>query len=183
MRTFRSLLCTAALAWLAACGPGTGGTGNGETNTFYLEVFGASASNVCTSPLGSTLPCADTTAGEAPASAPSTGTVVAHFTDRASEGATDLTITGNSAHLEAPCLGLRFDGDWGVAAAGDARFFGSYATAAAPTPVAATLAVDAVPGPGGALRVTLRQADGAVVLGPRVLSRVPTPAVEPAVCR
>ena len=171
MRPLRSLLCTAWLAcWLAACGPGTGGTGSGETSSLYLEVFGASASNVCTSPLGSTLSCADTPAGvEPPASAPGTGTAVAHFTDRASGGATDLAITGNSAHLEAPCLGLRFDGDWGVAATGEARFFGSYGTAAAPPPVAATLAVDTVPGQGGALRVTLRQADGTVVFGPVAL--------------
>ena len=184
MRTLGRLLCTAWLAWLAACGPGTGGTGTGETGSLYLGTFGASASSVCTSTFGSTLSCAGTPAGvDAPASAASAGSLVAHFSDRMAGGATDLTIEGNSAHLEASCRGLHFDGDWGIAAAGDARFFGRYGTTAAPAPVAATLAVDAVPGKDHVLRVTLQQADGAVVLGPLELSRVATPPSEPAVCR
>ena len=184
MRPLRSLLCPAWLAWLAACGPGTGGTGSGETNSLYFEVFGASASNVCTSPFRSTLSCADTPAGvDAPATAPGPGTLVAHFTDRPRGGQTQLTLAGNTAHLEASCPGLRFEGDWGIAAAGDARFFGRYGTAATPAPVAATLVVEAVPGKDPLLRVTLRQADGAIVLGPLELSRVATPASEPAACR
>ncbi len=185
MRTLRSLLCTAWLVWLAACGPGTGGTGTGESNSPYLSTFGASTSSVCASTFGSALSCADTPAGavDAAATGSTAGAPMAHFTDSAAGGEVHLAIEGNTAHLEARCQGLRFDGEWGIAEANDARFFGAYSTASAPTPVPATLAVEAGPAKGSALQVTLRQADGRILLGPVVLLRVPMPVTEPAVCR
>ncbi|MBE0549857.1 MAG: hypothetical protein IH627_19800 [Rubrivivax sp.] len=186
MKMLRSLLCTAGLVWLAACGPGTGGTGSGESYSPYLSTFGASASSVCASAFGSALSCADTPAGgvDTAAAGSTAGTAMAHFTDGAAGGEVHLAIEGNTAHLEGRCQGLRFDGEWGTAEANDARFFGAYTTALVPTPVPATLAIEAgPPGQGGALQVTLRQADGRVLLGPVVLLHVPRPITEPAVCR
>ncbi len=189
MNHLRSLLGGALLAWLAACGPGTGGTGTGETHSFDLGTFGARAASVCTSTLASALSCSDTTttattdAVNPPAVAADASPPVAHFADSATGGEVHLAIEGNTAVLEARCLGLRFDGAWGVAGTNDARFFGSYGTAAAPSPLPATLSVDAVPGQDGALRATLRQADERVLLGPVVLQRVAMPVTEPALCR
>lgn len=184
MRTLRSLLCTAWLAWLAACGPGTGGTGSGETNSLELDVFGASASSVCASPLGSTLSCAGTPAssGGGGAAATTDGTLAVHFTSGANGGEVHVAIDGNTLRLEARCSGLRFVGDWGIAGSGEARFFGSFGSfdTAATTP--ATLAVEIVPGHDDALQVTLRHADGRLLLGPLVLLRVAAAVAAPAVC-
>lgn len=185
MRTLHSLLCTVWLAWLAACGPGTGGTGTGETHSLYLGTFGASAGSVCASTFASALSCADVpvVVGSPPPSATTAGTLVVHFTDHATGGEVNLTIEGNAVHLDARCRGLRFEGDWGIAGVDDARFFGAYGTAAAPSPVPATLAAEALPAAGNALRVTLRQADGRVLLGPLDLVRVTEPVTEAASCR
>jgi len=185
MRTLRSLLCATLLAWLAACGPGTGGTGSGETSSLGLDVFGASASSVCASPLGSTLSCADTPASAVSGGAAATtgGTLAVHFADSANGGEVHVVIDGNTLRLEARCDGLRFVGDWGIAGSGDARFFGGFGSfdAAATTP--ATLAVEVVSGRSDALQVTLRHADGRLLLGPLVLLRAAAAVTSPAVCR
>lgn len=185
MKTLRSLLCAACLTWLAACGPGTGGTGTGETTSLYLGAFGASAGNVCTSAFGGTLSCTDTTAGTGSGGTPATtgGTLAVHFADSESGGEVRVVIDGNTLHLEARCGDLRFEGDWGITGSGDARFFGSFGgfDTAATSP--ATLAVEIVPGLGNALRLTLRQADGRLLLGPLVLLRVAAAATAPADCR
>jgi len=185
MRTLRSLLCTTWLAWLAACGPGTGGTGSGETSSLDLDVFGASASSVCASPLGSALSCADTpaSAGSGGTAATTDGTLAVHFTDSANGGEVHVVIDGNTLRLEARCKGLRFVGDWGIAGSGDARFFGSFGSFDTPATTPATLAVEAVPGRSDALQVTLRHADGRLLLGPLVLLRVAAAVTAPAVCR
>jgi len=185
MKIVRSLLCAACVAWLAACGPGTGGTGTGETTSLYLDAFGARAGNVCTSAIGGTLACTDTPAGVGSAAATATtgGTLAVHFTDSESGGEVHVVIDGNTLHFEARCSGLRFEGDWGVAGSGDARFFGSlvgFDTAAA-TP--ATLALEVIPGRSDALQLTLRQADGRLLLGPLVLLRVAEAVTAPAICR
>lgn len=185
MKILRSLLCAACLAWLAACGPGTGGTGTGETTSLYLGVFGASAGNVCTSAFGGTLSCTDTPAGAGSGGSTATtgGTFAVHFTDSEGGGEVHVVIDGNTLHLEARCGGLRFEGDWGITGSGEARFFGSFGSfdTAATTP--ATLAVELVPGLSGALRLTLRQADGRLLLGPLVLLRVAAAVTAPADCR
>ena len=208
MNHLRSLLGAALLAWLAACGPGTGGTGTGETYSFGLEGFGARAGSVCMSTLASTLSCTDPTtgasasivctpttggalscvdsttgAGNAPATEAANGTLTVHFTDSATGSEVHMVIEGNTVVFEARCQGLRFDGAWGVTGASDGRFFGTYSSTAAPSAVPATLVIDAVPGKDGALLATLRQADDRALLGPVTLSRIETPVFEPIHCR
>ncbi|MBV9890078.1 MAG: hypothetical protein JO090_04230 [Rhizobacter sp.] len=162
-----------ALLALAGCGPGVGGTGTGGA---ALTTFGASAASVCSSSFALELGCA-----QAPAPAPSSaagsgpGTLPVQFVD--ASGHVTLDVNGNAATLQSSCLQLRFDGEFGRSAGGEA-FFGS--AVAADGAALASLSVASVAGPG--LIVELRDVDGKPLLGPVVLNRAAAPMTAPAGC-
>ena len=165
----------AAALTLAGCGPGVGGTGTGGA---AFTAFGATAASVCGSALAPQLGCA-----QAPAPAPSSGTGSAvgtlpvQFVD--ADGQVTLDISGNAATLASSCLHLRFSGEFGHAATGDA-FFGSIQNEA--SNAEALAALTAAPAAGGGLTVELRDVDGKSVLGPVVLRRAAIALPVPNAC-
>jgi len=173
--TWLGSAATAALLSLAACGPGVGGTGTGGA---ALTAFGATAASVCGSAFALELGCA-----QAPAPAPSgaigspMGTLPVQFID--ASGRVTLDLDGNAATLLSSCLKLRFDGDFGHAASGDA-FFGTVHVEASNGEALASLI--AAPAAGGGLTVELRDVDGKTLLGPVVLRRAVIPVSAPSGC-
>jgi len=93
-------------------------------------------------------------------------------------GRVTLDLDGNAATLLSSCLKLRFDGEFGRAAAGDA-FFGTVHVDASSADALAALTV--APAPGG-LTIELNGADGSAELGPVVLHRATTPVAAPGSC-
>ena len=176
----RSFVTAALIAWLAGCGPGTGGTGTGEDSP-YLAAFGAHSASVCVTPLAATLACPPD-AGNATTAADNPGSAMVYFTDIAPGGQIAVVIQAHSIELSERCRRLRFTGDWGITASNDARFFGSY-TLDNMGAVAASLSVQLGSGDkAGELQALLRDADGRIVLGPVTLRRVAAPVVDTAVC-
>lgn len=170
----------AAATALAGCGPGTGGTGTGPG--FSLGFFDATATSVCASDIAAQLACPGSAANP---SQPDTtrGTSVVLFADIAQGGNIAVQIEESRIELSARCQRLRFSGDWGITAANDARFFGSYVIEPLGAPVPASLSVQAAPGArSGEVTVVVREVGGRVVLGPVLLQRVPVPVTEPAAC-
>lgn len=165
----------AAVLVLVGCGPGVGGTGTGSG---ALTAFGATAASVCGSAFALELGCA-----QAPAPAPSSGTgssqgtMPVQFVD--ASGRVTLDLDGNAATLMSSCLKLRFDGEFGHAAAGDA-FFGTVHVEAAGADALASLS--AAPATGGGLTIELRDADGKTLLGPVVVRRAAIPVSAPSGC-
>lgn len=176
----RTTLALAMTAWLVACGPGSGGTGTGETGAAFV-VFGASTASVCTSGFAGALACGPVIGSPANNPASEVPTMV-NFSNVAQGGSLSVAIQANSVELEDRCRKLRFTGDWGITAANDARFFGSYSLDGM-APVIAALSVQPAPsGNPGELTVTLRDAAGRVVLGPVSLQQVGVPAGTVLVC-
>jgi hypothetical protein len=91
-------------------------------------------------------------------------------------------VTGNRVALAARCLGLRFEGDWGVVGGNEARYFGRYSFGPDGQSVLASLTVQAAGSDGRSLSALLRDAEGRVVLGPVLLRRVLFPVSNPAAC-
>jgi hypothetical protein len=174
-----------SLTLLGGCGPGTGGTGTGgETGSVYLGAFAAQPASVCGTALAQVLQCGPINTGTASGNSDPIlqGTLVTNFNDAANGGDISVAIEANSIQLESPCKKIRFEGDWGIAAMNDARFFGRFTTAQSTTPAPGTLSVESIDQLGASLAVTVRQADGRIVLGPVVLARVPVLAPQPATC-
>lgn len=175
----RRLLRTAAAAVLAAtlmlalaaCGPGVGGTGTGDTPS-ALTAFGAAPASVCSGDLGPLLSCPS--GGAAAAPAPGAGPL--HLADTIDGRQVRVTVTGNTIELQAPCARLQFRGEWGVVAGQAGRFFGYTDAGAAALP--ASLQVQVV---SGGLQFTLRSAGGDTLLGP-VLMTVVASAGTPGGC-
>ena len=169
----RNTFALALTAWLAACGPGSGGTGTGETGAAFV-VFNATSASLCDTKLPDALPCVGgvlsiTSTPDVLASS------VAHFSNVAQGGNLTLTIQGDSVELVDPCRKLRFTGDWGITADGDARFFGSY-TQDSMAPVISSVAVlPTSSANANELSVVVRDATGRVVLGPVSLQQVAAP--------
>lgn len=168
--------CAAALAG-AGCGPGTGGTGDGESNA-ALARFGATAASVCNSSLNASLAC-QPLASQAPDQ--QQGTQMVFFSDTSSGNTAAVRIQDNHLQLVARCLNLQFDGDWGIAAQNDARFFGTYTAATTPSPAPASLTVQSAGAP-SEITVLLRDVSGRLLYGPVLLQRVPAPVTNPAAC-
>lgn len=101
----------AALALLlAACGPGVGGTGGGDSGS----PGNGQTVPLCATPFAAALDCrADGT----------TGRVL--FADAAVPATAQLAVEGVRAQLAAACAGLAFDGTWD-----GRRFTGTLSTAA-----------------------------------------------------
>jgi hypothetical protein len=156
-RLARAALATAALALLAACGPGVGGSGTGEDQS-ALPSFGASASALCSGELAALLACAPASGG---ALDPGGGTGLVAFRGQAGGEAVSLVLQGNGAELRVGCTLLRFRGQWGQLAGQPPRFYGYLDPDGAP--VVATLEARLV---GGEIELTLRDANGSALLGP-----------------
>ena len=164
-----------AMLSLVGCGPGVGGTGTGSG---ALTAFGATAASVCGSAFALELGCA-----QAPAPAPSSGmgssagTAPLQFVD--ASGRVTLDLDGNAATLASSCLELRFDGEFGHAATGDA-FFGTVHVDMSTADTLASLI--AAPAPGGGLTIELHDTGGNTLLGPVALHRATVPAPAPSGC-
>jgi hypothetical protein len=171
------ILACAVLSWLVGCGPGVGGTGTGDTPV-PLSSFGATAAPLCAAPFASSLQC---TAGTGASPNPAIGgTAHVVFVDVATGGQTTAAFEASSVELDARCQRLRFVGEWGVGTAGEARFYGGYATDASATLRPAQLDVSAAV-PNGLL-VSLQLEDGSVALGPLLLRPESTPPEPPMSC-
>jgi hypothetical protein len=104
---------------------------------------------------------------------PSSGGLVIRYADPLPD-ACRLTVHAGGVWLESGA-GLCFDGRFGLRTEHEVRVFGHCLAAPDRPAQRAVLQVDACPpGGGGDLRVTLRGADGGVLLGPRVLQRLAT---------
>ncbi len=172
------------LVSMVGCGPGTGGTGSGSTSS-PLDLFGAVPANICASGPSSALACPTpinpgTVDMETPQPAVN-GTDGVLFST--TEGADiELVLTQNRATLNDRCLNLVFEGDWGTLAGANARFFGQHTIGSSAVPILSSLTVQEVDAEIKGLDVTLRDADGRVVIGPVTLRRVLAPTSNPAAC-
>ena len=170
-RCLAACLAACLAGYLVGCGPGVGGTGTGDSEPL-LQFFSATATSVCGAPFATSLSCAgaDANPGSNPQPA-AQGTAVTRFVDQANAANITVTIEANSIVLDARCLGIHFSGDWGIAAASDARFFGSYARDPTAQRTPGSLSVQAT-SKADQLSLTLRDADGRILLGPTTLQRV-----------
>ena len=160
------LAALALLAWLAACGPGVGGTGTG-VEPAGLGSFGATAAPLCGSSFASALKCPP--AG-GPATPASEGTARVVFVDSTSGGQVTVVFEANRLDLEARCQGLLFAGNWGIDAAGTLRFYGSVRTSGSTVDLPAYASVQLqTSGASAELSIVLQNLQGAVILGPVVL--------------
>ncbi len=172
-RPLRALLSMAALLVLQACGPGTGGTGTGR-DADYLALAGASAAPVCASAWAQqSLACVSTGGAGA-------GTAALQFSSGGPQPDYVLRFEGNAMQLLGGCPRLSFDGDWGLLPSGVSQFFGGYLQPSMVSEAAATLTVSAAEA--GQLRVELRAADGRLLLGPLLVSRVSGAELQPKPC-
>jgi hypothetical protein len=162
--------CALVLLLFAGCGPGVGGTGTGDT---ALAAFDANGASVCGGAFAAELACPSLPTGPA-----ATGTEPVQFVDAA--GQVKLDVNGNLATLDAACPRLRFNGEFGVRKGGTEGFFGSYEVDDNGMRVLAALS--AVPQPGGALTIELRDVDGRVAVGPVLLRRATAPLPPPNPC-
>lgn len=185
MRAARWAEFFAAMLFLAACGPGTGGTGNGE-NTAPLEFFGATPANVCITGPASALACPPIgnpgAVGANESVTASHGSGGAFFTDISGANDVVVGVSINSVWLTAGCPDLHFEGDWGVASGDDARYFGRYRFGPDGQSVLASLTVQAIGSDKWSLSAVLRDHEGRVVLGPLLLRRVIVPVSNPLAC-
>jgi hypothetical protein len=179
-RRWPAALCLLGLLlWLAACGPGVGGTGTGPRSE-DLPAFGAQPAALCTAAFADRLQC-PASPGAGP-TAPLDGTARAAFVDAQTGGQTRAEFLANEIELEARCQQLRFSGTWGVAADGQPRFYGSASVEGAAMPALAQLAVTAATAPATGLVLLLQAADGSVIAGPLVVQPAPDPLPAPAAC-
>jgi hypothetical protein len=157
----------------SACGVGVGGTGTGET---ALAAFGATAAPICAGPLASRLACPGALPGSPVGVSPETALV--YLADGTGNTQVLARIEGNRIDLDAPCLRIRFTGEWGRVPGEAERFYGSLTTAAGDIPVLATLSAQSA---GSGLVLLLQDLDGRVRFGPRVLFPVTAPPA-PGAC-
>ncbi len=163
------MLVSALMSALAACGPGVGGTGTGQSAA-ELVGFAATASSVCAAPLAGSLSCG----ADSIIDATLVGTQPLRYIDTTAGANTVVDFSDNSVHLSAQCQRLDFIGDWGVTATQDQRYFGSVLLSGQLNRMPATLLVQPDPAsPTGDLIAVLRDAQGKLLLGPLVLRRAP----------
>jgi hypothetical protein len=171
LRALAALLFLAAALGLVGCGPGVGGTGNGEP-AVPVEFFGARPASVCSSALSSALICPAGTDPNPPGpiNPVGAGSAAVLLADSPSAQRVSAEINGNLIELEAHCDGLVFLGRWGVMPDGQARYFGSLTTPASAEPQPAVLTAKATANAG--LNVQLTDAAGNRLYGPLGLQRV-----------
>ena len=166
-RRARLLVALLLMQLHSACGPGVGGTGTGDS---VLAAFGANAAPVCASTLATRLACPDAPPVGSNMATPPTALV--YFADGLGAAQVLARIEDNRIDLDAPCLRIRFSGEWGTVPGQAERFYGSLTTAAAERPVLATLSVQTA---GNGVVVMLQDEDGRVRFGPRLLLPVSAP--------
>jgi hypothetical protein len=137
---------------LAACGPGVGGSGTGAAEEPLLQ-FGATAIAVCGNP-------------QAPQPAACVTGQATPYADSATQPRVTAQLLDGHIELQAPCAGLKFSGDWAAVGSQSPRFYGSV-TNASGTALASLISTPASSEQG--LRVELRDAQGALLLGPLTL--------------
>ena len=173
----RTFIAALLAACVAGCGPGSGGTGTGETVSAFAR-FGATSANLCASSVAPALACI-AGSSSAPINPEQQVSTMVNFSDVALGGNISVAIQANSIELSERCRKLHFLGDWGITAANDARFFGSYTLGSMNAVIASLSVQPAASGSANELSVVMRDADGRVVLGPvtlqRVASMVPAP--------
>ncbi len=169
-------LLLAGLCWLAACGPGIGGTGTGGTSD--PASFGATNASVCTAPFAALLNC-PVGAGVPGTAGALTGTALVHFADAAAGGNLAAAVESNQLQFQARCQALQFTGVWGLLATGEGRFFGAYSNA---TSVDVPASMRVISSAAGELQMTLFDTSEQVLLGPVALQGVAAPVTNPAAC-
>lgn len=150
-------------SWLAACGPGVGGTGTGNgaepPGVTGLDYFGAQTANACLTPFGPQIGCSVGTSGDPVQALP---------VSLAGECAA-ATFEGNDLVLDVVCGGWTFNGRWGQSATGVLRYYGLVGTDLLLPPTdPASVEVQAQ---GTSLVLWLRGADGRLLAGPLALRR------------
>jgi hypothetical protein len=184
-KQIRHALLGASFLLLAACGPGTGGTG-GLPETNYLVQAGAAAEPVCAAAWATRLDCVPAIVPGVAVSAVHPGSLRVQFASGADRPEFVATFEGNHITLQGACARPGFEGDWGSQGSAPMVFFGAHADARFPGPVKAHLSVqaaaDAATGP-MQLQVELRaDDDGRLLLGPLLLQRVTGAEVHPPAC-
>ena len=179
--TAHRALALLAAALLAGCGPTGGGTGTGDA-LFGPGDFGARPASVCGSSLSSQLSC--TPGNVTTGSASLDGTAAVTYEGGGAAGPFTLVLQANRAELQSRCKALRFVGEWGQAASGDPRFYGDWVTPERPAAQPAQMLVQSVLTAGAAsgLQVWVVDAQGALLLGPLTLQRVPVLPTTPPLC-
>ena len=137
--------------WLAACGPGVGGSGTGATDD-PLQQFGATALPVCGNPLSPQL--ASCVRGQS-----------LSYADSGTLPRVTAQLLDSHLELQAPCAGLKFSGDWAVVGDQPPRFYGTV-TSGTGTALASVITV---PAGANGLQVELRDAMGLKLFGPVTL--------------
>lgn len=161
---------------LTACGPGTGGTGTGPHtvsafSASYTNGVGASASVGAGSPTPAGTPTASPLPNPSPAPAPSPAPCTVGCDSNAATRTFSLQLQTDGITLTSPCAGFSYSGSWSVSAAGETSVPGVYTTssvqqAAVLTAVFANASADST-----SVTVSIRNAAGALLLGPLVLQR------------
>lgn len=164
----------------AGCGPNSGGTGTGD-GPITLASFDAKPTSACSSTIATSLSCGATSLLPVGVTQLA-GTDIVYFTGSAASGSYVLTVKGNTAVLESRCNGARFEGDWGVVANGEERFYGSWVGAARGDAVAAQLWPQPVALLRDVLQVLVADRQGSALFGPVLLRRQAAPPTEPAAC-
>ena len=162
-------LATLLAAVLAGCGPGVGGTGTGDAAN-ALAYFGASPASLCSSELAALVACRS----DGSTAAAVTGAAPVLLVDAAADARVQVRLQEDSAELGEACMPLAFRGQWGVVAGQAGRFYGH--TDPDVAPAAATLEAQAS---GAGLRLTLRDGEGRVLLGPVVMTPTAAPPGTP----
>lgn len=151
-------------AWLAACGPGVGGTGTGNgtvpPGVAGLDQFGAQAASACQAPFASLIGCTAATAGGDP--------VQPAPVSLAGECAA-ATFEDDDVVLDVLCLGWTFAGRWGVAPDGVPRYYGLVGQDLLLPPTAPAMLELQLQG--DSLVLWLRAADGRLLAGPLAVRR------------
>ena len=169
MRVLAALVLSATLA---ACGPGVGGTGTGQSvaGDAGIAFFGAQTAPVCLAS-DAAVPAAIRCQGLG------TPTPVLAVPTVFVDGCHRLTLVNDVAMLASSCGGWAFEGLWGVAPAEGERYFGLAGPAGGPgTPVLERPSTLTLGVTGTALTVWLRDADGRTLTGPLTLAPAPATA-------
>ena len=169
------LVLAVLLLLLQGCGPGLGGTGTGAV--YGPADFGAQRASACESVLAAALGCPDMVASQ-----PAVG--LREFAGLDAASGLRLLLDDRHAWLQATCAGLSFEGEWGQRSWGVPGYFGRVLGAGTAEGLPAWLEVTPAEAAGGdapaRLAVTLRTSEGAALLGPTWVQRVPVGDSPPA---